>query len=58
MPAIRELVNRQPWDRKLRSHGFRIVSRPRKGPTLWVRNGKTVTEAEAMRQVMQEETVQ
>jgi hypothetical protein len=26
-----------PEDERLRRHGFRIVKRPRKGPTLWAR---------------------
>ncbi len=43
----RERRNVYPADRKLRSRGFKILSRPRRGPVLWQRAGKTFTQAEA-----------
>ncbi len=38
-------------DMALRSAGFAIHARPQpgKGPVLWTRDGKTLTEAEALR---------
>lgn len=35
-------------DDYLRRHGFRVVSRPRHGPTLWRLDKWTMTEEEAL----------
>jgi len=47
-------------DRLLREHGFAILSRPRQGPNLWVKAGRTYEEAAALAiadRRAQEETV-
>ncbi len=43
-----ETRNLIPDDTLLRKHGFRVRSRPRKGPPTWSLAGKTYTEAEAL----------
>ena len=42
-----ETVERHHSDLRLRRHGFQIISRPKRGPVLWGKAGKTYTEAEA-----------
>ena len=46
-----ETVNRFEFDQWMRQNGYSIVSRPNKGPTLWQKNGTTMTEAQAMTQL-------
>lgn len=40
--------NRHATDARLRSHGFRIHSRPDKGEPTWVMDGERFTEREAI----------
>ena len=42
---------RFPIDVLLRKHGFIIVNRPQKGETIWEREGKRYTQAQALRRV-------
>ncbi len=47
-------ANPLPWfpeDMYLRGHGFEIRYRFRRGPVLWLRNGKLSTHAQAMAEV-------
>jgi hypothetical protein len=41
-------------DLTLRNFGFKIESRPKKGPTLWSRDGKVVTQAMAVAMIEKE----
>lgn len=41
-------------DVALRAAGYKIVSRPRRGPVLWIRDGKIVTEGTARLRMQQE----
>jgi hypothetical protein len=41
-------------DKKLRGFGFKIHSRPRKGPDLWERHGETFTKEQALKIVERE----
>jgi hypothetical protein len=47
--AFAETRDLKPRDRYLRSHGFRIVSRPKSGEAIWVRGNREMTESEAVR---------
>lgn len=38
-------------DMLLRDHKYEINSRPKKGPTLWSKGGKVVTEEMALREI-------
>lgn len=42
--ASKDRTNRYPTDQMLRRAGFRIYSRPDKGPILWEKNGRVVQE--------------
>lgn len=45
-------ADRYPLDRLLRGAGYRIVSRPAKGPTLWAdKNGRVKTFVAAVSEV-------
>ncbi len=47
-------ANPLPWfpeDAYLRGHGYSIRYRFRRGPVLWVRNGRLVTHAQALAEV-------
>lgn len=44
---IAPLSNRDK-NAKLRRHGFRIHSRPNRGPVTWIRRGEVYTEREAL----------
>ncbi len=45
--TMKETRNFHPADRILRKHGFRILSRPRSGPTLWIRHGQVMQQESA-----------
>jgi hypothetical protein len=43
----RETFDRYPADRRLRTFGFRIHSRPKDGPPVWDREGRLYSQSEA-----------
>ena len=57
LPLRADTAETRNWnapDAKLRSFGFRIHSRPRKGPDLWERHGEKFTKEQALRIVERE----
>lgn len=56
--AMQERRKNWPGDIRLRSCGFKILSRPEHGPAVWVRGGEEFTEAEALAACEAEAVVQ
>ncbi len=46
--AFQEHGTRYAADMRLRKNGFIIVSRPRRGPTIWTRKGERYTQEAAL----------
>ncbi len=47
--AFRDTTSRHAVNELIRSHGFRINSRPKKGQPLWEKNDKVLTEKQVLK---------